>query len=48
VEHEVYVRDAVCARGFEIRAWVARPSAPRERLRAVPIPAEVADRLRSR
>jgi acyl-CoA thioesterase FadM len=48
VEHEVYVRDTVCARGFEIRAWVARPSATRERLRAIPIPAEVAERLRSR
>ena len=47
VEHEVVVRDRHCASGFEIRAWVARPSAPGDRLHARPIPAEIAAKLSS-
>ena len=47
VEHEVVVVDRHCARGFEIRAWVARPTAPGERLRAQPIPPEVVAKLAS-
>jgi hypothetical protein len=39
------VGGTVCARGFEIRAWVLRPSAPGERLHAGPIPQDVSQRL---
>jgi acyl-CoA thioesterase FadM len=42
VEHALSVGDRLCAEGFEVRAWVARPDAPRGRLRAVAIPPEVA------
>jgi 4-hydroxybenzoyl-CoA thioesterase len=45
VEHQLTVGGTLCAEGFEIRAWVARPEAPGDRLRAVTIPAEVAARL---
>ncbi len=45
VEHEVAVGDVHCATGFEVRAWVARPESPGGRLRARPIPEEVAARL---
>jgi 4-hydroxybenzoyl-CoA thioesterase len=47
VEHEVVVAGRHCASGFEIRAWVARPTAPGERLRAQPIPPEVVAKLSS-
>ena len=46
VEHEVSVRGRLCATGYEIRAWVARPGAPDAVLAATPIPAEVVRRLR--
>ncbi len=46
VEHEVAVASAHCATGFEVRAWVARPESPGGRLRARPIPEEIAARLR--
>ena len=46
MEHEIAVRGALCASGFEVRAWVARPAAPDDRLHAVPIPEDVAKRLR--
>lgn len=46
LEHEVSVGGVLCARGFEVRAWVARPQGPGERLAARPIPEEVARRLR--
>jgi YbgC/YbaW family acyl-CoA thioester hydrolase len=42
MEHEIAVGDASCARGFEVRAWVARPDAPGGRLRAKPVPEDVA------
>ncbi|HEY7650489.1 MAG TPA: acyl-CoA thioesterase [Methylomirabilota bacterium] len=45
MEHEISVGDTVCARGFEIRAWVLRPSAPGQRLGAGPIPQDIARRL---
>jgi 4-hydroxybenzoyl-CoA thioesterase len=45
VEHELSVGDRACAGGFEVRAWVARPPGPGDRLRAVPIPPEVRARL---
>ncbi len=46
MEHEIAVGDRLCASGFEVRAWVKRPSAPGERLEAASIPEEVAHRLR--
>jgi len=46
MEYEITVGDRACASGFEVRAWVQRPSAPGERLQAKPIPDEVARRLR--
>ena len=46
MEYEITVDGRDCASGFEVRAWVARPSAPDERLQAKPIPDEVAHRLR--
>lgn len=45
MEHEISVSGTVCARGFEIRAWVLRPARLGERLRAAPIPDDVARRL---
>jgi acyl-CoA thioesterase FadM len=46
VEHEIAVDGRLCAEGFEVRAWVSRPDAPGARLRALPIPPEVAAKLR--
>lgn len=46
MEHEVSVGTTLCARGFEIRAWVARPDPPGGRLRTTAIPVEVARRLK--
>ena len=40
------VEGRLCAAGFEVRAWVKRPTTPAERLQAVPIPDEVVRRLR--
>jgi 4-hydroxybenzoyl-CoA thioesterase len=45
MEHEISVSGTVCARGFEIRAWVLRPSEPGQRLGAGPIPQDVARRM---
>jgi 4-hydroxybenzoyl-CoA thioesterase len=46
MEYEIAVGERLCASGFEVRAWVKRPSAPDGRLEAGPIPDEVARRLR--
>ncbi|HTO12882.1 MAG TPA: thioesterase family protein [Candidatus Binatia bacterium] len=46
MEYEISVDGRACASGFEVRAWVKRPSAPGERLEARPIPDEVARLLR--
>lgn len=46
IEHALSVAGALCAEGFEVRAWVGRPERPGERLRARPIPDEVARRLK--
>lgn len=48
VEHVLSVDGRLCAEGFEVRAWVAQPESPGGRLRAVPIPPEVGDRLAGR
>jgi 4-hydroxybenzoyl-CoA thioesterase len=45
MEHEISVSGVVCARGFEIRAWVLRPSKPGAPLRAGSIPPDVVRRL---
>jgi acyl-CoA thioesterase FadM len=45
VEYEVKVGARLCANGFDVRAWVGRPSAPDEPLRARPIPAEIVAKL---
>ncbi len=45
MEHAASVGDRLCATGFEVRAWVARPDAPDGPLRATPIPDEVTRRL---
>lgn len=42
VAHEVSVGTTACASGFEVRAWVTVPEAPGGRLRAGPLPEEVA------
>ena len=45
VEYAVVVGDRHCATGFEVRAWVAKPTTPGERLRARPIPPEIVAKL---
>jgi YbgC/YbaW family acyl-CoA thioester hydrolase len=46
MDYELTVDGRACATGFEVRAWVRRPSAPSEPLEARPIPGEVARLLR--
>jgi 4-hydroxybenzoyl-CoA thioesterase len=41
MEHEISVGSRLCARGFEVRAWVRRPESPGGPLHAEPIPAPV-------
>ena len=45
VDHEISVGDRLCARGFEVRAWVKRPDTPGGPLHAGSIPADVRERL---
>jgi 4-hydroxybenzoyl-CoA thioesterase len=45
VEHDVSVGGTHCASGFEVRAWVALPETPGGRLRARPLPEEIARKL---
>jgi hypothetical protein len=40
------VGDRLCATGFEVRAWVARPRTAGAALHAKPIPDEVARKLK--
>ena len=46
MEHTISVGERLCATGFEVRAWVARPATPGARLSAKPIPDEVARKLK--
>ena len=46
MEYALSVDGRACASGFEVRAWVGRPSAPGARLQAKPIPEEVVRLLR--
>jgi 4-hydroxybenzoyl-CoA thioesterase len=46
MEHTISVGGRPCAEGFEVRAWVKRAAGPNGRMRAAPIPDEVAGRLR--
>jgi YbgC/YbaW family acyl-CoA thioester hydrolase len=45
MEHEISVGPRLCAAGFGVRAWVAWPKTPGERLHAKPIPEDVVERL---
>jgi 4-hydroxybenzoyl-CoA thioesterase len=45
MEHTISAGETLCASGFEVRAWVARPEAPGGRLAAKPIPDEVSRKL---
>jgi 4-hydroxybenzoyl-CoA thioesterase len=45
MEHTISAGETLCASGFEVRAWVARPEAPGGRLAARPIPDEVSRKL---
>lgn len=45
MEHEIAVGDRLCARGFEVRAWVPRPEAPGAPLHAASMPPAVRTRL---
>jgi acyl-CoA thioesterase FadM len=45
VDYEVRIGERACATGFEVRAWVGKPAAPDEPLRALPIPADVVAKL---
>jgi 4-hydroxybenzoyl-CoA thioesterase len=45
MEHEISVDGRVCARGFEVRAWVRRPETSGGPLHAEPIPPGVRERL---
>lgn len=47
IDHEVSVGRTLCARGFEVRAWVTRSDGPRGPIRATPIPEDVARRLKA-
>ena len=46
MEHSISVGDRLCAAGFEVRAWVARPETPGAPLSAKPIPDEVVRKLK--
>jgi 4-hydroxybenzoyl-CoA thioesterase len=46
MEYEISSNGRSCATGFEVRAWVKRPTSPADPLQAMPIPADVAQRLR--
>jgi len=48
MEHEVTIGTTVCARGFEIRAWVARPADAGTSPRATPIPEHISRLLKAR
>lgn len=45
MEHTISAGETLCASGFEVRAWVARPEQPGGRLAAKPIPDEVSRKL---
>jgi hypothetical protein len=46
MEHTISVGDRLCASGFEVRAWVARPTTPGAPLATRPIPEEVVRKLK--
>ena len=48
MEHTISVGERLCATGFEVRAWVARPQTSSGALAARPIPDEVARTLKAR
>jgi 4-hydroxybenzoyl-CoA thioesterase len=46
MEHTISAGQTLCATGFEVRAWVARPATPDGRLAARSIPEEVSRKLK--
>ena len=46
VDYEVSIGERHCASGFEVRAWVGKPATPGAPLRALPIPEDVASKLK--
>lgn len=46
MEHTISAGQRLCATGFEVRAWVARPSTPDGPLAALAIPPEVSRKLK--
>jgi hypothetical protein len=46
MEHTISAGATLCASGFEVRAWVARPAQAGGRLAARPIPDEVSCKLK--
>ena len=46
MEHTISSGETLCASGFEVRAWVARPPTPGAPLAARPIPDEVSRKLK--
>ena len=46
MEHTISVGERLCATGFEVRAWVARPETAGARLAAKAIPDEVVKKLK--
>lgn len=46
MEHEISVGGTLRARGFEVRAWVARPEGPGDPLHARSMPGAIARRLK--
>jgi 4-hydroxybenzoyl-CoA thioesterase len=46
MEHTISVGERLCATGFEVRAWVARPETPGGSLSAKPIPDDVVRKLK--
>jgi 4-hydroxybenzoyl-CoA thioesterase len=46
MEHTISAGERLCASGFEVRAWVARPATPGAPLATKPIPDEVVRKLK--
>jgi acyl-CoA thioesterase FadM len=46
MEHTISVDGRLCATGFEVRAWVARPTTPGAPLSTKPIPDDVVRKLK--
>jgi 4-hydroxybenzoyl-CoA thioesterase len=47
LEHRLFLEGAIAAEGTETRVWAVRDPSNPERVKSEPIPAEIAERLRS-